>query len=43
MSASLFLGKAARFPAPVWYIQWGTAKSGYAVYVNATTGEVISK
>ena len=40
---SFFLGKAARIPAPVWYIQWGTAKSGYAVYVNATTGEVISK
>lgn len=41
--ASMSLGKAARFPAPVWYIQWGTTKSGYAVFVNATTGEVIGK
>jgi hypothetical protein len=43
MPASLFLGKAARFPAPVWYVQWGTTKSGYAVFVNATTGEVVGK
>jgi hypothetical protein len=43
MNASMFLGKAARFPAPVWYVQWGTAKSGYAAFVNATTGEVLSK
>jgi hypothetical protein len=43
MQASLFLGKAARFPAPVWYVQWGTTKSGYAVFVNATTGQVVSK
>ncbi|MGA2182915.1 MAG: hypothetical protein ABSH47_07785 [Bryobacteraceae bacterium] len=43
MPASLFLGKAARFPAPVWYVQWGTAKSGYAVFVNATTGQVVGK
>lgn len=42
-SPSLALGAASRFPAPVWYILWGTAKSGYAVYVNATTGTVITK
>jgi len=35
------LGSAARFPAPVWFIIWGDTKSGYAVYVNATTGTVI--
>jgi hypothetical protein len=35
------LGSAARFPAPVWFIIWGDTKSGYAVYVNATTGSVI--
>jgi hypothetical protein len=35
------LGSAARFPAPVWFIIWGDARSGYAVYVNATTGSVI--
>src|ERR1035437_7329833 len=37
------LGSAARFPAPVWFIIWGDNKSGYAVYVNATTGTVIGK
>jgi len=37
------LGSAARFPAPVWFIIWGDIKSGYAVYVNATTGTVIGK
>ncbi len=36
--ASLFLGSTARFPAPVWLVIWGTTKSGYAVYVDATTG-----
>ena len=35
------LGSAARFPAPVWFILWGDTKSGYAVYVNATTGTVV--
>ena len=35
------LGSADRFPAPVWFIIWGDTKSGYAVYVNATTGTVI--
>ena len=37
------LGSAAQFPAPVWFIIWGDTKSGYAVYVNATTGIVIGK
>ena len=40
---SFFLGKAARFPAPVWFIQWGTTKAGYLAIVNATTGDVLSK
>ena len=35
------LGSAARFPAPVWFIIWGDTKSGYGVYVNATTGSLI--
>jgi hypothetical protein len=39
--AAFSLGSAARFPAPVWFIIWGDTKSGYAVYVNATTGTVI--
>lgn len=31
----------ARFSSPVWYVLWGDSKSGYAVFVNARTGEVI--
>ena len=38
---AFFLGSAARFPAPVWFIIWGDTKSGYGVYVNATTGSLI--
>ena len=41
---SMQLGAAARFPAPVWYLMWGDAKSGgYAQYVNATTGALVTK
>ena len=40
---SFSLGAAARVPAPVWFIVWGDTKSGYAAYVNATTGTVIGK
>ena len=39
--ATLTLGNASRFPAPVWYVFWGDKKMGYAVYVNAKTGAVI--
>ncbi len=35
------LVSASRFPAPVWYLQWGDKKSGYAAFVNATTGDVV--
>jgi hypothetical protein len=38
--ATFALGHAARFPAPMWYIMWGTPKSGFAAYVNASTGLV---
>lgn len=40
--ATFTLGNTNRFPAPVWYIMWGTSKEGYAVYVNATTGAVVT-
>lgn len=40
---SMALGSAARFPSPVWYIVFGNDKSGYQVYVSATTGNVITK
>jgi hypothetical protein len=40
---SLSLGAASRFPAPVWYLLFGNTKSGFVAYVNATTGNIISK
>jgi hypothetical protein len=40
---SMSLGAASRFPAPVWYVLFGNSKSGFASFVNATTGNVISK
>jgi len=36
---SLF--NASRYPAPVWYILWGTKSNGYGVIVNAMTGAVV--
>ena len=41
--ATMALGNASRFPAPVWYVLWGDKKMGYAVYVNAKTGAVVKK
>jgi hypothetical protein len=35
---SLVLGNASRFASPTWYILWGDKKSGFEVFVNATTG-----
>jgi hypothetical protein len=41
--AALTLGSnAARFRAPVWFVLWGTNKSGYAAFVNATTGAPVN-
>jgi hypothetical protein len=40
---SMELGYAARFPAPVWWVTWGGAKPEYAQYVNATTGDLVTK
>jgi hypothetical protein len=39
-SASFTLGNASRFTAPVWYVMWGDKTSGYAAYVNATSGSL---
>ena len=43
LPVSFLLGKSAKFPTPVWYIQWGDQKLGYAVFVDATTGKVMGK
>lgn len=40
---TLSLGAASRFPAPIWYILFGTNKSGFAALVNASTGEIVAK
>jgi len=41
---TMTLGAAERFPAPVWLVLWGEQKSGgYQQFVNATTGEVLTK
>jgi hypothetical protein len=39
--ATLRLGNASRFAAPVWYVMWGSTKNGYAALVNATTGSIV--
>ncbi|MGA2716507.1 MAG: hypothetical protein ABSG41_25715 [Bryobacteraceae bacterium] len=40
---SFSLGAASRFPAPVWYIVFGSEKSGFAAVINATTGNIVTK
>jgi hypothetical protein len=40
---AMSLGAATRFPAPVWYILFGNSKSGFQVFVNASTGNIIAK
>jgi hypothetical protein len=41
--AAFTLGNnVARFNTPVWYLQWGTTKLGYAAFVNATTGAAVN-
>ena len=36
------LVNSTRFPSPAWYVMWGTAKSGYLVFVNATSGQIMT-
>jgi len=38
---SFTLGSNYHFSSPVWYVCWGSKKSGYAAFVNATNGHVI--
>jgi hypothetical protein len=40
---SMSLGAAERFPAPVWYVLMGDTKLGFVAYVNASTGNVLTK
>ena len=41
--SSVELGDSYRFPFPAWYLVWGDAKSGYAAFVDASTGKVLKK
>jgi hypothetical protein len=42
-AAAFTLGyNTVRFNSPVWYLQWGTPKLGYAAFVNATTGTPVT-
>lgn len=40
---TMSLGAAQRFPAPVWYFLFGDTKSGFQIFINASTGNVITK
>lgn len=40
---TMALGYATRFPSPVWYYLWGTSKDGFAAYISATSGSVITR
>jgi hypothetical protein len=35
------IGDTYRFESPVWYVMWGNKKSGYATYIDASTGKVM--
>ena len=35
------IGDTYRFETPVWYVVWGTKKSGYATFVDASSGKVM--
>lgn len=35
---AMVLASTSHFPGPVWYMLWGDHKSGYDMFVDATTG-----
>ena len=35
---SMVLTSTSHFPGPVWYVLWGDHKSGYDIFIDATTG-----
>jgi hypothetical protein len=40
---AISLGAAAKYPAPIWAIMFGTKTGGFLALVNASNGEVVSK
>jgi hypothetical protein len=39
--SALEIGDTTRVHAPVWYVRWGTEKSGYVVLVDASSGHIL--
>jgi hypothetical protein len=37
----MYLANTNRFPGPAWYLLWGDTKSGYAAFVDASTGAAL--
>lgn len=37
------MGDTYKFETPVWYVVWGTKKSGYATFVDASSGKVVKR
>lgn len=35
---TMVLASTSHFPGPVWYMLWGDHKSGYEIFIDATTG-----
>jgi hypothetical protein len=35
------MGDTYKFQTPVWYVVWGSKKSGYATFVDASSGKVV--
>ncbi len=39
--AAVEIGDTYKFQDPVWYLMWGTKQSGYATFVDASSGKVL--
>jgi len=40
--SALEIGDTYKFQGPVWYLMWGSKQSGYATFVDASTGKVLN-
>lgn len=41
--SAIEMGDTYRFQVPVWYVMWGTKSSGYAAWVDASSGKVLKR
>jgi len=37
------MGDTYKFQEPVWYVMWGTQQGGYAAFVDANSGKVLTR